>query len=75
MVSILVSVYNSEHYVERHIDRIVCQSYKNIKIILINYYSTDWSIEILNSYKEKFPELTKIINMQTEGIAKPVTLE
>lgn len=42
-VSIIVPVYNVEHYLDKCIDSLVHQSYNNIEILLINDGSTDLS--------------------------------
>lgn len=42
-VSIIIPVYNVEHYIDNCIDSVVNQSYKNIEIILVDDGSTDGS--------------------------------
>ncbi|EKQ51163.1 MULTISPECIES: glycosyltransferase [unclassified Clostridium] len=54
-VSIIVPVYNSEKYLKRCLDSLVNQSLNDIEIILINDFSTDNSLNILNSYKQAYP--------------------
>lgn len=49
-VSIIVPVYNVEHYLDRCIDSLVHQSYNNIEILLINDGSTDLSGSICKKY-------------------------
>jgi len=53
MVSIIMPVFNKEHYLRDAIDSILNQSYANIELILINDGSTDNSIEIINMYSDK----------------------
>ena len=48
-VSIIVPVYNTSKYLNKCIDSIIKQTYKNIEIVLINDGSTDNSLEILKS--------------------------
>ena len=43
LISIIVPVYNVETYIERCINSIINQSYKDLEIILINDGSTDSS--------------------------------
>ena len=40
-ISIIIPVYNTEKYVEKSINSILNQSYKNIELIIINDGSTD----------------------------------
>lgn len=49
-VTIIVPVYNSETTIERCLDNICGQTYKNLEIILVNNNSTDNSKEICMKY-------------------------
>jgi glycosyltransferase involved in cell wall biosynthesis len=49
-VSIIVPIYNQEKYLARCIDSILCQTYDNIEVLLINDGSTDTSAEICKKY-------------------------
>lgn len=51
-ISIIVPVYNSEKYIEKCIQSIINQTYKNIEIIIINDGSTDKTLDILNDIKD-----------------------
>ena len=53
-LSIIVPVYNVEKYVNRCIDSIINQDYKNIELILVDDGSTDRSGEICDSYEKDF---------------------
>lgn len=53
LVSIIVPVYNIAQYLERCVNSIIHQSYKNIEIILVDDGSTDNSGQICDSFKEK----------------------
>jgi glycosyltransferase involved in cell wall biosynthesis len=50
-ISIIVSVYNTEKYVEKCIESLINQTYKNIEIILIEDGSEDRSKDILKKYE------------------------
>ncbi len=52
IISIIVPVYNVKNFLERCIDSLLNQSYKNIEIILVNDASTDGSGIICNSYND-----------------------
>lgn len=52
LVSIIIPVYNVEDYLERCLDSVIKQTYKNIEIIVVNDGSTDNSYEIMNSFKD-----------------------
>lgn len=53
LVSVIMPIYNSEHYVEESIRSVLQQTYTNIELILINDGSTDKSFKIINSIKDK----------------------
>ena len=53
LVSIIVPIYNVEEYLERCIDSIIKQTYKNLEIILVNDGSTDKSGQICEEYAKK----------------------
>lgn len=42
-ISVIVPIYNAEKFLEKCLDSIVKQTYKNLEIILINDGSTDSS--------------------------------
>lgn len=64
-VSIIIPVYNVEKYLERCLDSILNNTYKNIEIILVNDGSTDNSQNIINEYVKKYPQI--IIGKQQEN--------
>lgn len=66
-ISIIVPVYNAEKYLVKCLDSLVNQTKKNIEIILVNDGSKDKSIDILNEYKEKYPDMITIISQENQG--------
>ncbi|MDR0404237.1 MAG: glycosyltransferase [Oscillospiraceae bacterium] len=64
MVSVIVPVFNSEKFLSRCIQSLVCQTLKNIEIILINDASTDSSLDIIKSFENKYPGKIKSINSE-----------
>ena len=46
-ISVIVSVYNTEKYIEKCLDSLLNQTYSNIEIVVINDCSTDGSLKIL----------------------------
>lgn len=53
LVSVIVPVYNSEKYIKRCIESLICQNYKDIEIILVDDGSIDRSGEICDEYSKK----------------------
>ena len=54
LISIIVPVYNVEDYLEKCIDSLLNQTYKNLEIILIDDGSTDNSADICDEYANKY---------------------
>lgn len=51
LISVIVPIYNVESYLEECISSIVCQSYRNLEIILVDDGSTDRSGEICDAWQ------------------------
>ena len=66
--SIIIPCYNAEPYLERCLNSIISQSYKNFEIIIINDGSTDKSLEIIEKYLNIFGNI-KCINQTNQGVA------
>jgi len=59
LVSVVMSVYNGEKYLKDAIESILNQTYKKIEFIIIDDGSTDKSLKIIESYKDKRIKLIK----------------
>ena len=51
LVSVLITNYNSEKFIDRSIQSCINQSYLNNEIIFYDDYSTDNSVETVKNYK------------------------
>lgn len=52
-VSIITPLFNSEYFLKEYFENILLINYPNLEIILVDGLSSDNSITIINSYKEK----------------------
>ncbi len=55
LVSVIMNCYNGEEFLQRAIDSICAQTYKNLEIVFWDNASTDRSADIYRSYSEKDP--------------------
>jgi len=68
MVSIIVPVYNAEKSIEKCINSIRMQSYRNIEIIALDDGSEDDSLEILKKIQKEEPRL-KVLHHDNKGVS------
>ena len=51
-VSVIVPLYNAEKYLKRCLDSIICQTYSNLEIIVIDDFSSDDSYKTALDYSK-----------------------
>lgn len=67
-VSVIVPVYNVEKYIKKCLDSLVNQTLKDIEVIVINDGSPDNSQEIIDKYKEEYPQKVKAYITENRGL-------
>lgn len=65
LVSIIIPTYNHAKFLKEAVNSILNQTYKNREIIIINNYSEDITIEVVNNFKN---EKIALINFRNNGI-------
>ena len=68
-VSVIVPVYNVEHYLVKCLDSLVNQSLQNIEIIVVNDGSKDGSENIIQQYSAKYPDKIKSFTKENGGLS------
>lgn len=68
LISIVVPIYNSEKTLIRCIESIICQTYKNIELIMIDDGSIDSSGEICDEYASRDSRI-KVFHTKNSGIS------
>ncbi len=69
-VTFYIPVYNVEKYIAACIENVLLQTYPVNEILIIDDASPDDSIKIAEKYREKYPELIKIIKHdKNKGLA------
>ncbi len=67
MISIVIPVYNVEQYIERCLQSIINQSYKDFEVILVNDGTKDQSIEIAERVLKESEVKWRVINKKNSG--------
>lgn len=69
LITIVIAVYNAERTIEKCVDSLLSQSYKNIEIILVDDCSTDRSLEICKDYVDKYSNISVLSNEKNSGVS------
>ena len=68
-VSVIIPAYNTEKYISSCLDSLVNQTLEDIEVIVVDDGSTDNTLQILNSYAEKYPHKIKVFHKENGGQA------
>jgi teichuronic acid biosynthesis glycosyltransferase TuaG len=67
LVSIVIPVFNAASYIAETINSILCQSYDDWEVILVDDVSSDESVNIIRSFIEKDNRIKLITNLRNMG--------
>lgn len=71
-ISVIMSVYNGEKYLQKAIESILIQTYKNFEFLIIDDNSNDSTIDIINSYNDN--RIKVISNQANIGLTKSLNI-
>ena len=66
-ISVIVPVYNAEKFIDKCIESVINQTYKEIELILVNDGSKDNSLKILQKYEKQYPKMIKVFNQDNQA--------
>ena len=69
LVSVIIPVYNIEAYLSRCLDSVICQTYSDLEIIVIDDGSTDNSCMVAKEYAERDRRI-HVMQMEHMGITR-----
>ena len=64
-VTIIMATYNGEKYLEEQIESILSSTYREFKLYIVDDGSKDSTMEILNRYKMRYPDIIHISRNET----------
>ncbi len=68
LISVIIPVYNTEQYLERCLDSVLNNTYRNLEVICIDDGSTDRSLEVLRRYEASDPRVI-VISKENGGVS------
>jgi GT2 family glycosyltransferase len=69
-ISVVVISYNSEQFLEENLTSLIHQTVKFQEIIVVDNFSSDNSVKIIETFEKKYPEVRKIVLDYNSGYAK-----
>ena len=66
-ISVVVPAYNTAPWLERSLDSLLAQTYKNLEIVVVNDGSTDDTAAVLDRYAAQHPQI-KPIHKENGGV-------
>lgn len=80
LISVIIPCYNVEDYIDRCLDSLVNQTIgiENLELILVNDASTDRTLEKLQNWEKRYPDLIIVITYDTnirQGGARNIGLQ
>jgi len=69
LISVIIPAFNVEKYIKKSLDSIYAQTYKAYEVIVVDDFSTDNTIKIINLYKKKYKNL-KLIKLKNPTARK-----
>ena len=67
-ISIIIPVYNVEMYLEKCLESVLNQTYKNLEVILVDDGSTDKSGLICDEYQKNDSRI-RVVHQDNQGLA------
>ena len=67
-LSVIIPIYNVEDYLAKCLDSVILANETDYEIILVNDGSTDSSPAIAASYRDRYPDLIRLINTENMGL-------
>ncbi len=67
-ISLIIPVYNVQEYIEKALQSVANQTFKDFEVIIVNDGSKDQSVEIAKKFINKYDNF-KLINQENQGLS------
>lgn len=74
LISVIMACYNSEEYIKEAIDSIICQTYPNWELVIVDDNSTDRSVELISEYDNDKIKLVRLFKNRGAQYARNVAI-
>ena len=68
LISVIIPAYNAAPYLENCLDSVLGQTYRPMEIILVDDGSTDETLVIADSYRDRYPDMITVIHTENRGV-------
>lgn len=69
LISVIMPAYNSEYTIERAIESVLAQTYTRFELLVIDDYSTDNTVKLVDSFMKQDSRVILLKNTQNLGVA------
>lgn len=73
-VSVVLPTYNGSKYIQESIESILCQTWKDFELIIVNDCSTDSTLEIIKEFAKKDSRIKIISNETNQKLPKSLNI-
>lgn len=70
LISVVMTTYNGEKFLEQQLESVLQQSYSDMEVIVVDDKSTDSTYEILSRYAEQYTNMRVYVNEVNLGFIK-----
>ena len=68
-ISIIVPVYNTSKYLKPCLESLLCQTYSNVEIVVIDDGSTDSSGQVCDYYAKEYCSKIVVVHTKNHGLS------
>ena len=69
LISVIIPVYNAEKYLEKCVESILCQTFEDFELLLIDDGSTDHSASLCDEFSKQDSRI-KVCHLPNGGVSK-----